>query len=238
MGASVSKTKSVSDIVMENTVKIMSSAAAVSAASANASNTMNIEAGCDISNSNIDQTSQVTLNTLSIQSISQSAEVTNKIKESTKQKVENSTKNFGMSANMTDQIVNKSLKLATAIQQNVDLKCLAAATSVNVINCKGGKVTSSNIAQKAVADMINKCVQTSSQVTEAKADLDSLTDQGTSNTTGMDSSVAIMMFIIIGIVVVVGGYLFMKSRGGFGNRTVPATVSFGLKQLYKDLKLH
>jgi hypothetical protein len=221
MGASMSVNTNISENITKSSIDIMSSASATSSVSASAENIQDA-VGCVYKDVVIDQSAAVTVNFSSIQTAAQSSNVTKELENNAKIVSENATQNLGLSVSVNTEIVKNATDLATKIQNAVAQECMASATSRNVMKCTGSQYTNVKDSQKAVADLISSCVQTSTQVSDAKTKLQNLFDAQSKNTTGMTTGAFIGLMIAIALVVIIGGYIYYKSRKGqssdFGKR--------------------
>jgi hypothetical protein len=226
MGAAISRSISVSNIVNESIMEILMESSTSCQTQSIATQDMlfsDIQTlGCDVDFSNISQTADVSINLACAQSSELSSDLQNKFKAKLDEKIEAETKgtalgfNNAQSASIT-QAVNK---VKNSISMESVVECISQSiiqqkaefSKINAICYPGQKVSFRNIKQVILSTQINNCINSNNAatkaITELQTDIDKVIKSKTEGITMMASlgsgASSVSSVIVIGLVLMFG----------------------------------
>lgn len=175
MGATVSKTKSVTDIIQEATNEVMQQSAANCSASSTATQLIDIEnlsvgKNCSINISDISQTAVVKVNFNCLQDQKNITKTQTDFDSKITEKLEAESKGgLGISASVVEAKKNLTQQIASRVKMSDIATCMSKLSQDQELrikklttgDCEPGStaINISNIAQRIFADNTTKCVQ-------------------------------------------------------------------------------
>jgi hypothetical protein len=175
MGATVSKTKSTTDIIQEATSEVMQQSAANCAASSTARQLIDIDnlsvgKNCSINISDISQTAVAKVNFSCLQDQKNITKTQTDFDSKIKEKLEAESKGgFGVSASVVEAKKTLTQQVASRVKMSDIASCMSKLSQdqelkikkLSTGDCEPGStaINISNIAQRIFADNTTKCVQ-------------------------------------------------------------------------------
>jgi hypothetical protein len=226
MGAQMSRSISITDIVNESLTEVLLE----SSINCSSQTIVNQEmvfsdiktVGCDVSFSDISQDANISVNLACAQDTSQESDLQNKFSAKLDEKIESATSGIpiGFSASESASLT----KLKNTVKNNISVKNVAECIGKTIVEQKmrferieaecnpGQKLTFENIRQTIISTQVNKCIQNNASATKAINDYESeitkvlkSKTEGVSqfaalSSSGVSSSVtAVVLFVVLGL---------------------------------------
>ena len=154
---------------------------------------------CNLINFDSEQNAGIEIQIKSIQDISSNANVKNDMSAKVKQISEAESPNLNLSGGTDSETFTKLVtNLSTSILNSVSANCSNTFQQQNIVTCKNSNADTSTIRQKNLSKVLMSCVQTVSNVTDAKNDLQTFIDQKSKAKTSNA-----VLYIIIAIIVLI-----------------------------------
>jgi hypothetical protein len=226
MGAAISRSISVSNIVNESIMEILMESSTSCQSQSITSQDMLFSdiqtVGCDVDFSNISQTANVSINLACAQSSELSSDLQNKFKAKLDEKIEAETKGttLGFSNAESASITQAVNKVKNSISMESVVECISqsiitqkAEFSKITAQCyPGQKVSFRNIKQVILSTQINNCINNNNAatkaITELQTDIDKVIKSKTEGITMMASlgsgASSVSSVIVFGLVLMFG----------------------------------
>lgn len=182
---------------------------------------------CDLSNVNINQDMDCIITQQIMNTASQSASAAITDEKTIKQLADTIAQNLDLnpgskeSSNITELITN----LSVAVNNTVTTSCIAVSNNENSFQCNNSTLFNVTLNQTAKSGIFSSCIQQSTQVSQAQADLKQAIDQ-TAKTEVKNAIAACLLAAAVLAIAVAIAYAVVRSGGGGGGGGAGSKIKF------------
>lgn len=216
MGAQVSKASSKTVNVAETIAKTLISNVQGASGTLTQQQAADITIGGNFTGS-ITQDSLASINFSALQTAQNTASLQQAISNSLKQAVEAATsgQNIGGQVAMTENDIQNINNISSSIDISSVANCAVNASQSQNLTLKVGGNASGIVTQSAGMDILAKCIQNSSSVSQSVQDLQNKIDQSASSKTeGFISAAGIIVIVIVVFIIAMVGAWWYLFGGG------------------------
>ena len=175
-------------------------------------NEIDLQAGCEIIDSDIIQHGHCSINNDSAQNV----DIQNTIHQTTKQALAQTAKAEGQNFSVNSGNINatnigsESASANANVSNTITSSCTSKAQNYNLVNCKGGKLVKSHIKQESAADLMQKCSQNAKLTNRLSQSIQQAIDQ---KATAIKKDAIFAILIATAFLILAAGITARLSKG-------------------------